>query len=159
MSPLRFSLFASTLLGLTCAAYIQGHHSPSTTEDNQYALQNKRQAILEDFSHIFYTEKKVGEAFNKYVVENYTQHNPNILDGRQAAIEALTPLYSTDGMVFEIHQTFVGGEYGLVHVKSVTPGQNDTAVMDMYRFEELKIVEHGDVLQTMTAGINPHPFF
>ncbi|KAE8325448.1 hypothetical protein BDV39DRAFT_206986 [Aspergillus sergii] len=159
MSLLRFSLLASTLLGLTCAAYIQGRDSPSTTDDNQYTLQKKRQAILEDFSHIFYTEKKVAEAFNKYVVENYTQHNPNILDGRQAAIEALTPLFSTDGMVFETHQVFVGGDYGLVHIKAVTPGQNDTAVMDMYRFEGLKIVEHWDVLQTMSAGINPHPFF
>ncbi|KAE8165714.1 hypothetical protein BDV40DRAFT_297121 [Aspergillus tamarii] len=159
MSLLRFSLFASALLGFTCAAYTQGHQSTSTNEDNKYTLQNKRQAILEDFSHIFYTEKNVTKAFNQYVTENYTQHNPNILNGRQAAIEALTPLFSTEGMVFEIHQAFVGGDYGLVHVKAVTPGQNDTAVMDMYRFEGLKIVEHWDVLQTMTTGVNPHPFF
>ncbi|KAB8278167.1 hypothetical protein BDV30DRAFT_156262 [Aspergillus minisclerotigenes] len=159
MSLLRFSLLASTLLGLACAAYVKGRQSTPTNEDNQYTLQRKRQAILEDFSHIFYTEKKVAEAFRKYVVENYTQHNPNILDGRQAAIEALTPLFSTEGMVFEVNQAFVGGDYGLVHVKAVTPGQNDTAVMDMYRFEGLKIVEHWDVLQTVTAGVNPHPFF
>ncbi|OGM44110.1 hypothetical protein ABOM_007283 [Aspergillus bombycis] len=159
MSLLRFSMLASTLLGLAGAAYLQGHHSAPTNENNQYALQNDRQAILEDFAYIFYTEKKVAEAFTKYVTENYTQHNPNILDGRQAAIEALTPLFSTEGIVFETHQVFVGGDYGLVHVKAVTPGQNDTAVMDMYRFEGLKIVEHWDVLQTMTAGINPHPFF
>ncbi|KNG86284.1 hypothetical protein ANOM_005936 [Aspergillus nomiae NRRL 13137] len=147
------------LLGLAGAAYLQGHRPTSTNETNQHSLQDNRQAILEDFSHLFYAEKKVAEAFNKYVAENYTQHNPNILDGRQAAIEALTPLFSTEGIVFEIHQLFVGGDYGLVHVKSVTPGQNDTAVMDMYRFEGLKIVEHWDVLQTMTAGVNPHPFF
>ncbi|KAB8262949.1 hypothetical protein BDV32DRAFT_147125 [Aspergillus pseudonomiae] len=159
MSLLRFSILASTLLGLAGAAYLQGHHPTSTNENNQHSLQDNRQAILEDFSHLFYTKKQVAEAFNKYVTENYTQHNPNILDGRQAAIEALTPLFSTEGIVFEIHQLFVGGDYGLVHVKSVTPGQNDTAVMDMYRFEGLKIVEHWDVLQTMTAGVNPHPFF
>ncbi|KAE8142308.1 hypothetical protein BDV38DRAFT_278473 [Aspergillus pseudotamarii] len=159
MALLRLSLVASTLLGLTCAAYLQGRQPTSTNEYNQYALQSKRQAILEDFSHIFYTEKNVVKAFNKYVTENYTQHNPNIMDGRQAAVEALTPLFSTEGMIFEIHQAFVGGDYGLVHVKAVTPGQNDTAVMDMYRFDGLKIVEHWDVLQTMTTGVNPHPFF
>ncbi|KAE8378077.1 hypothetical protein BDV26DRAFT_262228 [Aspergillus bertholletiae] len=160
MPLLRFSLVASVLLGLTCATSLPGcHHLTLTDENTQIVLQNHRQSILEDFAHIFYIEKRVTDAFHAYVTEDYIQHNPNILDGREAALAYLAPRYAAQGLVFEIHHAFVGGDYGLVHLRARAPGRNETAVMDMYRFEGLQIVEHWDVLQAVTVGINPHPFF
>ena len=64
--------------------------------------QNMLQAAMNDFAYTFYTEKNVKRAFDTYVAKNYVQHNPNIADGRDAAIEALVPLFSSNGHSFEV---------------------------------------------------------
>lgn len=51
-------------------------------------------AIVEDFARLFYTERDVRQAFEKHVAPDYIQHNPGIADGREAAIRALTPMFS-----------------------------------------------------------------
>src|SRR2546429_1303752 len=39
--------------------------------------------------------KDVADAYNNYVSENLIEHDPNILDGRQASIDALTPIIAS----------------------------------------------------------------
>jgi predicted SnoaL-like aldol condensation-catalyzing enzyme len=73
---------------------------PTTT--NVFLDQHDLQAAMDRFAHIFYIEKDVKGAFDQYVAANYIQHNPNILDGRNEAIEALKPLFGQKGNIFEV---------------------------------------------------------
>jgi predicted SnoaL-like aldol condensation-catalyzing enzyme len=116
---------------------------------------------FERFVELFYTQKKVGAAFDFLVADDYTQHNPNIPDGPAAAVAALTPKFDgSPGAHFEVQRILVDGDLAMVHVKATRPGAPPTAVADIYRFAGGRIVEHWDVLQPVPADpVHDHPMF
>ncbi len=118
-------------------------------------------AIVEDFARLFYTERDVRRAFERHVAPDYIQHNPGIADGREAAIKALTPMFSRPEARFEVKRILVDGDLAAIHLfgrgDPATPG---AAVADIYRLKDGKIVEHWDILQPIpTRSANPHPMF
>lgn len=118
-------------------------------------------AAFERFVEIFYTQKRVREAFDFLVAEDYRQHNPTIPDGPEAAVRMLTPKFdgSPDSR-FEVQRILVDGDLALVHVRASGPGRADAAVADIYRFENGRIVEHWDVLQPVPEDpVHDHPMF
>ena len=118
-------------------------------------------AAFEEFVDLFYTQKRVKDAFDVLVSDAYRQHNPTIVDGPEAAIEALIPKFdgSPDAR-FEIQRIIVDGDLAMVHVKASRPGAPDAAVADIYRFESGRIVEHWDVLQQVPVhAAHDHPMF
>lgn len=111
LSLTLFALHLSTIfIGLTSAFYprsegantdyIRKFICPTTT--HAFLDQSDLQEAMDRFAHIFYIEKDVKGAFDQYVAANYVQHNPNILDGRDEAIESLNPLFSEGGNTFEV---------------------------------------------------------
>jgi predicted SnoaL-like aldol condensation-catalyzing enzyme len=113
------------------------------------------------FCDLFYTHKRVADAFALLVDDHYVQHNPSIGDGPAAAIEMLTPKFdgSPDAR-FEIQRILVDGDLAMVHVKASRPGAPDAAVADIYRFESGRIVEHWDVVQPVPVhAAHDHPMF
>lgn len=139
----------AALLGLVASSA----HAKSLTERNR--------AVVQDFARIFYTEKDVERAFQTYVVPDYIQHNPGIADGRQAATDALKPMFSRPGAQFDVKRIIVDGDLAVIHLfgrgDPATPG---AAVADIYRLKDGKIVEHWDILQPMPSkSANPHPMF
>lgn len=140
---------AAALLGLVASSA----QAKSLTERNR--------AVVQDFARIFYTEKDVERAFQTYVIPDYIQHNPGIADGRQAAIDALKPMFSRPDAQFEVKRIIVDGDMAVIHLfgrgDPATPG---AAVADIYRLKDGKIVEHWDILQPMPSkSANPHPMF
>lgn len=118
-------------------------------------------AAFERFVEIFYTQKRVREAFDFLVADDYRQHNPTIPDGPEAAVRMLTPKFdgSPDSR-FEVQRILVDGDLALVHVRASGPGRPDAAVADIYRFENGRIVEHWDVLQPVPEDpVHDHPMF
>ena len=145
----RVAALALSALGLLGAA-----RAPlSETERNR--------VVVQDFARLFYAEKNVRAAFEKYVVPDYIQHNPNILDGRKAAIAALEPKFSNPSARFTIQRIVVDGEFAVIHLHGQPdPAALGGAVADIYRLRQGKIVEHWDVLQPVPANAaNPHPMF
>ena len=67
------------------AAPLAAKPGPSQTARNR--------AIITDFARLFYEKRDVRGAFERYVAPDYIQHNANILDGREAAIAALEPMF------------------------------------------------------------------
>ncbi|MFH8251176.1 nuclear transport factor 2 family protein [Microbacterium sp. B2969] len=118
-------------------------------------------AAFERFCDLFYTQKRVADAFALLVSDDYTQHNPTIVDGPDAAIEMLTPKFDgSPDATFEIQRILVDGDLAMVHVKASRPGAADAAVADIYRFEDGRIVEHWDVLQQVPVhAVHDHPMF
>jgi predicted SnoaL-like aldol condensation-catalyzing enzyme len=118
-------------------------------------------AAFEQFVDLFYSQKRVADAFALLVAEDYRQHNPNIADGRAAAVAALTPKFDdAPDARFEVQRILVDGDLAMVHVRAETPGAPVAAVADIYRFEGERIVEHWDVLQPMPPHpVHDHPLF
>lgn len=116
---------------------------------------------FEEFCRLFYSEKRVADAFAYLVADDYLQHNPNLPDGPDAAIEMLTPKFDGSPEArFEIQRTIVEGDLAMVHVKASRPGAPDAAVADIYRFDSGRIVEHWDVLQQVPVhAAHDHPMF
>ena len=89
------------------------------------------------------------EAASKYFGPRYVQHNPNVPDG----IESLKGLVMMLKEKFpnshnEIKRAVAEGDLVMLHVHSVRePGQRGRAIVDIFRLENGKIVEHWDVIQ------------
>lgn len=124
-------------------------------------MTHDNRAAFERFCDLFYTQKRVADAFALLVSDDYIQHNPTVPDGPAPAIEMLTPKFdgSPDAR-FEIQRILVDGDLAMVHVKASRPGAPDAAVADIYRFEDGRIVEHWDVLQQVPVhAAHDHPMF
>jgi predicted SnoaL-like aldol condensation-catalyzing enzyme len=118
-------------------------------------------AVIEDFVELFYRRRDVRAAFERHVATDYIQHNPGIADGRDAAIAALEPKFSSPGFSADIKLVLVDGEYAAIHLHARSePGERGGAVADLYRLADRRIVEHWDVLQPVPeTSANDHPMF
>jgi predicted SnoaL-like aldol condensation-catalyzing enzyme len=98
----------------------------------------------------FYEEalnrKDFGRA-SKYLGPHYTQHNQNAADGAEGLknfIAFLREKYPKSHS--EIKRVFTDSNYVILHVHAVRePGTLGIAVIDIFRLEDGKIVEHWDV--------------
>ena len=117
-----------------------------------------RRSFFENFIDLMYRRKDVRAAFDRYVAADYVQHNPGLADGRDAARDALAPMFADPGFSPLVIRLLVDGDLGAVHLKIVRNGSPVAAVVDLYRAEGESIVEHWDVIQTWPAtSANDHP--
>ena len=93
--------------------------------------------------------KKDFEAAAKYFGPKYIQHNPGAPDG----IEGFKAFIAMRKEKFpnaksEIKRVFAEGDFVILHVHGVRePGERGVAIIDIFRLENGKIVEHWDVAQ------------
>ena len=82
---------------------------------------------------------------------SYTQHNPRIADGIAGFAAFLRDIRAQfPDLRAEVKQLFEDGDYVIAHTHGVrVPGQPGTAIVDIFRLEDGKIVEHWDVMQPM----------
>jgi predicted SnoaL-like aldol condensation-catalyzing enzyme len=89
------------------------------------------------------------EAAVTFIGGRYVQHNPLIADGMEG-LEAFLSFLKTNypNLRGEIKRVFADGDYVILHTHGVrTPGERGSAIMDIFKLEEGKIVEHWDVIQ------------
>jgi len=88
-------------------------------------------------------------AASQYLGPRYTQHNPNAADGPEGfkrCIEFLREKFPAAHS--EIKKVFADGDYVILHVHAVRePGTRGNAIVDIFKLENGKIVEHWDVIQ------------
>jgi predicted SnoaL-like aldol condensation-catalyzing enzyme len=84
-----------------------------------------------------------------YVGDRYTQHNPNAADGPEGFRKFIGFLREKfPNSHSEIKRSFVDGDYVILHVHAVRePGTKGNAIVDIFKLENGKIVEHWDVVQ------------
>jgi predicted SnoaL-like aldol condensation-catalyzing enzyme len=114
--------------------------------DPQQQEANKKAAVE------FYEKglnQKDFEAASKYFGPRYTQHNPNAADGPEgfkAFLQFLREKFPNSRS--EVKHVFADGDYVILHVHAVRePGARGNAIIDIFKFENGKIVEHWDVVQ------------
>jgi predicted SnoaL-like aldol condensation-catalyzing enzyme len=79
----------------------------------------------------------------------YVQHNPNAADGAEGFRRFIGFLKEKfPNSKSEIKRSFVDGDYVILHVHAVRePGTRGSAIIDVFKLENGKIVEHWDVVQ------------
>jgi predicted SnoaL-like aldol condensation-catalyzing enzyme len=93
--------------------------------------------------------KKDFDAAAKFLGPRYTQHNPVAADGPEgfkAFIAFLKDKFPNNRS--EIKRIFADGDYVIVHVHAVRePGTRGNAIIDIFKLENGKVVEHWDAVQ------------
>ena len=107
--------------------------------------------IVEDFLDLINRQRRVREAFERHVGDEYIQHNPTAGNGREDAIALIERLSTTPGFNPVVKRMVAEGDLVAVHMHIRFGGSPGLAVMDMFRLENGKIVEHWDVIQDVPA--------
>jgi predicted SnoaL-like aldol condensation-catalyzing enzyme len=118
--------------------------APAHAADNRLQETNKR-TVLEFYEKAI--NQKDGDAAAKYLGPRYIQHNQGAADGIEGLrnfIAFLREKYPASHS--EIKRIFVDNNYVILHVHAVRlPGTRGIAIVDIFRLESGKIVEHWDV--------------
>lgn len=123
----------------------------AATADYAHRTARNRAAFL-DFVRLYYDEMKVREAFERYVDEHYIQHNPAVVDGREAAIAHLEGLLARPTVSMDVRRLLVDGDYAFAHlIGRQGPEDPGHALMNVFRMENGIIMEHWDVAQPIPA--------
>jgi predicted SnoaL-like aldol condensation-catalyzing enzyme len=114
--------------------------------DAKQMEENKK--IVAAFYDAALNKKDFAEA-SKYLGSRYTQHNPVAADGPEGLkgfIAFLKDKFPNNKS--EIKRIFADGDYVIVHVHAVRePGTRGNAIIDIFKLENGKVVEHWDAVQ------------
>ncbi len=88
---------------------------------------------------------------SQYLGPTYKQHNPGAADGVEGFRQFINFLKEkVPTSHSEIKQVFVDGDFVILHVhKTPSPADRGVAIIDIFRLEHGKIVEHWDVTQAI----------
>ena len=109
--------------------------------------ESNKKAVLEFYDKAL--NQKDFDAAAKYFGPHYIQHNPGAPDG----IEGFKAFITMRKEKFpnaksEIKRAFADGDFVILHVHAMRePGERGNAIVDIFRLENGKIVEHWDVVQ------------
>ncbi len=150
-------VLAAIVIALAPAAHAADTKQSQTTK--QITLQfeivcaklneESKKTVLEFYDAAI--NQKNFEAAAKFLGPRYVQHNPRAADGPEglkifiAFLREKFPDYHSD-----IKRVFVDRDFVITHVHNVpTPGARGNAIVDIFRLEYGKVVEHWDVRQEM----------
>ena len=121
--------------------------TPTAAQTATAQQEANRQAVLA-FYHKALNDKDADAAL-AYLGDRYVQHNPNAEDGKECLRKFIGFLREKfPNSRSEIKRSFVDGDYVILHVHAVRePGTRGNAIIDVFKLENGKIVEHWDVVQ------------
>jgi predicted SnoaL-like aldol condensation-catalyzing enzyme len=123
-------------------------------------LEANKKAVQEFYDLLI--NRKDFESASKYIGSRYTQHNPLVADGPEGLKVFVAFLKSNyPDARSEIKRVFAEGDYVLLHVHSVRVlNTRGRAIIELFRLEDAKIVEHWDVIQEIPeTSANPNGMF
>lgn len=111
-------------------------------------MEEKNKEVIRKFYQEFFNDHIIQSA-DKYVREDYIQHNPGVEQGRESLKSAFADKFVSDpDFHLDIKMLIAEKDMVAVYLKNVDPqGNTKCRVVDMYRLEDGMLAEHWDVLQ------------
>lgn len=108
---------------------------------------NKRIALA--FYELAFNGGQPAEAMRLYGGPTYRQHNPEVADGPEGFIGFVTGFSARfPHKRLEIKRVIAEGDLVVLHVHAkLSPQDRGAAIIDMFRLENGRVVEHWDVIQ------------
>ncbi|MDW3036878.1 MULTISPECIES: ester cyclase [Bacillus cereus group] len=142
----------STLIFQASTGNTKGHSIKSenvapVSKDNVTEKEKNKKMVVDFYNEVF--NKHNIDIIPKYVSEDYKQHNPFVADGRKAFMDFFKEDFvKNPNSSAEIKRVVAEGDTVALHVHSRTNSQDKgVAIVDIFRIEDGKIVEHWDVIQ------------
>jgi predicted SnoaL-like aldol condensation-catalyzing enzyme len=134
--------------------------SPAATSAQ---LERNKTTVLA-FYDLMFNQSKPAEAMRLHGGSTYTQHNPEVPDGRDAFIAFFEKMAKDyPGKSVDFKRVLAEGDYVVLHSEHKFPGLlgGSWAAMDVFRLDAAgKIVEHWDVLQKVpTKAVHKNGMF
>lgn len=123
-------------------------------------LESNKQTVLAFYEAAM--NNKDFETAASLIGRRYVQHNPRIADGVDGLNGFVDYLRETfPELRADVRSIFADGDFVIAHVHGVrVPGQRGSAIVDIFRLEDGKIVEHWDVSQPVPEEAeNPNGMF
>lgn len=149
----RFTARCANALGraaciLACVAVLAASVTAALANDANTAAANKA-LVLEFYQRVF--GDKDLSAIDQYLSENYIQHNPKVPTGRaplkQMFSDILAKMPNPPKTKVDVRRAAAEGDLVWLHVRTVMPDGQLNAIVDIFRVEGGRIVEHWDVVQ------------
>ena len=147
-TTLAFFTFASSL------SYAQ------TTERDLATEEANRQLVV-DFYNLNFNEHKVEEAA-QVMADDYIQHNPFVPNGKEAFVTYFSSFFPDNpNAKSRIVRSAANGDLVWLHIHNTNNEQDrGQAIIDIFRVDNGKIVEHWDVIQAVPEkALNDNTMF
>jgi predicted SnoaL-like aldol condensation-catalyzing enzyme len=141
-------------LNMTCfvilvatSSFAQGAKNSGT------AIQELNKKVVTEFYELAFSQHKPTEAAKKYFGDKYIQHNPQVPNGAAAFYGYFEGFYKEHPKAHvKIYRVIADGDLVALHMHSKIDDKDlGRAVVDIFRLENGKIVEHFDVAQSVPA--------
>lgn len=115
----------------------------------QAAAPQSNQEIVVAFFRMMFQDRDIDEAVRLYVGKNYIQHNPYMRDGVEPMVDFFPHYFEQHPQAsVDIKRVIAEGDLVMIHnLWRESPEDRGQAVVDIFRVENGKIVEHWDVSQ------------
>ena len=107
-------------------------------------------------------EGKPRKAVERYVGDEYIQHNPSVRDGKEGFIDYFEQMHREyESKRIEFLRAVSEGDLVALHTRQIWPDKEEYVTMDFFRFDHNgKIVEHWDALQEIPKEtLNGHTMY
>lgn len=112
-------------------------------------MESTNKKIVCDFYEMAFNQHKPTEAAQKYIGDQYIQHNPYVLNGAVAFYGYFEDYFKVHPKSrVELKRVIGEGDLVVLHLHSRKDDQDrGRAIVDIFRVQNGKIVEHWDVIQ------------
>ena len=113
-------------------------------------LEKNKQTVI-NFYSLMFNDCEPALAVEKYVGDEYIQHNPMVANGKQAFIDYFKKMATQyPGKKVHFIRAIAEDDLVVLHCRQQWPGDHDYAGIDIFRlYDHGKVVEHWDVLQVV----------
>lgn len=147
-------LFASLALNAyaqnTSSNVHSNDHVPRSSVSKPSAIEHNKK-IVTDFYEGVFLKHKVKEYSDRYIGAQYIQHNPHVPNGKAPFVDYFTGYFKENPEAQNVIKRVIADkDLVVLHVHSKqNKADRGVAIVDIFRLENGKIVEHWDVQQAI----------